>query len=150
MPFDGDFNALDASTNPIVKSAKLKEGSRADVVTDGGSPYGETWGLGVAGAPFFSANASAADVAVTELPVTGKKLVITDLIFSVGSDMSVTFKEQDTGNVIFGPFYCAANSGPLQITTRAQRKLVTVDKKMMVRTSTSGNITVTAAYRSEA
>ena len=78
------------------------------------------------------------------------ELVITDLVVSVGTDMSVTFKEETSGTVIFGPWYCAANSGPIQFTPRGKKKLPTMDKKLQVITSAAGNITVSASYYSEA
>lgn len=105
---------------------------------------------GVLGVPFTSANASAADAAVSDLPATGEKLVITDLVISVDTAMSVSFKGDTGGNVIAGPYYLPANSGPVQITLRGKFKHPTADKKLWVRTSASGNISVDPYYYSEA
>ena len=105
--------------------------------------------FGVAGVPFTSADQHSAVASVTDAPTSGQKLVITDLIVSVDTAMSVTFKEETSGTVIFGPWYCSANSGPMQITLRSKKKLPTADKKLQVITSVAGNITVSAGYFSE-
>src|SRR5574337_205323 len=59
-----------------------------------------TVSLGVSGAVFHSADQSAAVAAVTDAPAAGKKLVITDLLVSVGSNMIVTMSEETSGTVL--------------------------------------------------
>ena len=105
---------------------------------------------GVSGVPFTSADAHSALASVTDAPAAGKKLVITDIMVSVDTAMSVTFKEETAGNaIVSGPYYLPAN-GTLQLTPRSKAwKLSTADKKLQVITSVSGNIMVDAHYFSE-
>jgi hypothetical protein len=117
-------------------------------VIDAGSGITSSWG--VSGVPFTSANASAADAAVTDAPTTGQKIVIDDILISVDTSMTVTFKEETSGTVLFGPWYMSSNSGPVQVTLRGKKKLATVNKKVMIRTSAAGNITASLSYHSEA
>lgn len=104
--------------------------------------------FGVSGARFTSANQSAADAAVTDAPTAGQKLVITDVLISVDTAMRVDLKEETSGTV-FASIYLPAN-GTIQFTPRSRLKLATADKKLMVRTSASGNVAVTAFAFSEA
>lgn len=104
--------------------------------------------FGVSGATFTSADASGADAAVTDAPTSGQKLVITDVEISVDTAMRVDLKCETTA-VVIASVYLPAN-GTAILCTRGKRKLATADKKLMVRTSASGNIRVTANYWSEA
>lgn len=114
--------------------------------TDNG--FGPTSVWGVSNVPFTSADQHSAAASVTGAPTSGQKLVIDDLIFSVDTAMSVTFKEETSGTVMFGPFYLPAN-GSMQITPRGKRKLPVADKKLQVISSVAGNISVLAGYHSE-
>jgi hypothetical protein len=114
---------------------------------DGGPAWTSVWG--VAGVPFTSPDQHSAVASVTDAPTSGQKLVITDLIVSVDTNMSVTFKEETSGTIIFGPWYCSANSGPIQVTLRSKKKLPVANKKLQVLTSVAGNITVQVGYYSE-
>lgn len=124
--------------------------------SDGSTLLGETkdagasWTsvFGVSGERFTSANASGADAAVTDAPTSGQKLVITDVLISVDTAMRVDLKEETSGTV-FASIYLPAN-GSAQFTPRSKLKLATANKKLMVRTSVSGNVAVTAFYFSEA
>ena len=119
-------------------------------VIPGSRDAGPAWTstFGVSGARFTSADASAADAAVTDAPASGKKLVISDVIVSVGTAMRVDLKEETSGTV-FASLYMAANT-VVQLTPRGKFKLATADKKLTVRTSAAGNVAVTAFYYSEA
>lgn len=87
---------------------------------------------------------------VSPAPASGQKLVLTDLLVSVDTAMSVTIKEETSGDVVHGPFYMAANS-VVQLTTRSKMsKLETADKKLQAVASVSGNITVETWVYSEA
>jgi hypothetical protein len=124
----------------------------SNTVTGGLADAGPAWTTvrGVSGVPYTSANRSGGLASVTDAPVTGQKLVIDDLIVSVDTAMSVTFKEETSGNpVVHGPFYMPANS-VLQVTLRGKTKLSTANKKLQVITSAAGNIMVEATYHSEA
>lgn len=105
---------------------------------------------GVAGVPFTSADQHSVLASITDAPTSGQKLVVTDIVVSVDTAMSVTFKEETAGNaVVIGPVYMAANS-TLQLTPRGKLwKLSTADKKLQVITSVAGNIMVDAGYYSE-
>ena len=122
-------------------------GPFAPVFPDSGPAWISKWG--VSGSPFTSADQHSAVASVTDAPTSGKKLCIDDLIISVDTTMSVTFKEETSGTVIAGPYYLWANSGPIQVTTRGKLKLPTADKKLQVITSVAGNIMVQASYHSE-
>lgn len=117
-------------------------------IKDAGPGMGGGSSYGVAGARFTSADQSGAVAAVSDAPTTGQYLVITDIIVSVDTAMRVDFSTETTGTIHIG-LYLPANSA-MQITPRAKLKLPTADKKLMVRTSAAGNITVTAGYYSEA
>lgn len=102
---------------------------------------------GVAGAPFTSADQSSAAASVTDAPRSGECLVIEGLTIAVGTTMTVTLKEETSGDVILGPLYILANTS---IHIPFGRKLPTAGKKLQVLTSASGNVMVLAGYRSEA
>lgn len=136
-----------------VKIGVGADGSATDVSSAAPLPAsdngpGWTQVFGVSGAVFTSADASTA-AAVTDAPTGGQKLVIDDIIFSVGSTaMQVDF-EIETAGTNFLTFYCAADTS-YQFTPRGKFKLPTADKKLMVDTSAAGNIAVTVWYHSEA
>lgn len=102
---------------------------------------------GVAGAPFSSADASGAVANVSDLPATGKKLVVTDIRYSVDTDMQVDFYDVVANTVILSEFVSA--KAPVQISTQGKLKLATVNSRLGVKTSAAGNIKVLAFYYSE-
>lgn len=102
--------------------------------------------LGVSGAVFHSTDQHSAAAAVTDAPDTGLQLVITDLAVSVGSNMIVTFSEETSGTVLLR-FNMLANTSVV-FSPRSKLTLATADKKLMVQTSASGLIDVTAQYYS--
>ncbi|MEY2512004.1 MAG: hypothetical protein QOE26_2767 [Verrucomicrobiota bacterium] len=112
--------------------------------------YGAGWttASGIAGARFTSADQSAAVASVTSAPTSGQKLVITDLIISVDTAMRVDFSVESASGTVIESVYMAANS-TVNLITRGKRKLATADKKLQVRTSVAGNISVNAFYYSE-
>ncbi len=121
--------------------------TNAVVSKDNGPFWTSVWG--VSGVPFASADQHSAVASVTDAPTSGQKLCIDDIIFSTDTAMNVTFKEETSGTVMFGPWYVPANT-TLQVTLRGKKKLATADKKLQVITSVAGNITVQAGYHSEA
>lgn len=104
--------------------------------------------FGVAGARFTSADQSAAAASVTDAPDAGEKLVVTDVVISVGAAMRVDLKEETSGTVL-ASLHLAANT-VTQLTFRGKLKLATADKTLQVQTSAIGSIAVTAFYHSEA
>ncbi len=114
-------------------------------VSDAGPAW--TTSNGIAGARFTSVDQSAAVASVTDSPTSGKKLVITDIIISVDTAMRVDFTVESSATVI-ETIYMAANT-TVNVITRGKRKLATADKKLQVKTSVAGNISVNAFYYSE-
>lgn len=112
---------------------------------DGGSAYNTS--LGVSGAGFTSADQSGAVAAVTDAPATNQSLVITDLIISAGADMVVTVSEETSGTVFLRLDFAAGTV--FQFTPRGKFKLPTAGKRLMVRASDAGTLSVTAFYYSE-
>jgi hypothetical protein len=125
-----------------------RENQMSKTVKDGGISLPGGSSFGIAGARFTSADQSGGVAAVTAAPTSGQYLVITDIFVSVETAMRVDFSVETTGTIHFS-FYLPAN-GAMQITPRFKFKLPTADKKLMVRTSAEGNITVTVGYYSEA
>jgi hypothetical protein len=113
---------------------------------DGGPTWVTTYG--VAGARFTSADASGAVAAVTDAPVSGQRLIITDILLSVDTAMRLDFSIETAGTILASIYMGANTSG--QVTIRSKFKLATADKKLMVRTSVAGNVAVTVWYTSEA
>lgn len=105
------------------------------------------WGL--SGVPFTSADQHSAVASVTDAPLSNQFLCVDDILVSVDTAMSVTFKEETSGTVVFGPIYLPAN-GTIQVTLRGKRRLSTSGKKLQVLTSVAGNISVLVGYHSEA
>lgn len=86
---------------------------------------------------------------VSPAPTAGQKIVITDVIISVGTAMALTLLEETSGTVVGGPYYLSANS-TLPITPRSEWKLATADRKLRADASAAGNITVETWTHSEA
>lgn len=127
-------------------AASFIGGVEMGTTKDGGP--GWTTSRGVAGVPLTSADATAA-VACTDAPTAGQKLVITDLILSVNADMTVTFEEETSGTDVLPVLYPKAGA-VIQITIRPFIKLPTAGKKMTVKASVAGAISVLPFYFSEA
>lgn len=143
---NGDYIPLVVDASGRLYVAPLQAGTAIIGSTmDGGPSW--TSVTGVSNATVVSADASGAAAAVTAAPTAGQKLVIDDLIISVGAALTVTITEETSGTVK-GKYYMAANS-TIQITPRGKMKLDTADKKLMVQTSGAGNIGVTTLYHSE-
>lgn len=132
----------------VTNGALTDDELRADPIPVTVSGISQTSLMGIGGARFTSADQSAADAAITDAPTTGEKIVLTDIVISAAAAMRVDLKEETSGTVI-ASFYLAANS-TVSFSLRGKAKLPTADKKLMVRTSASGNISVTPYYYSEA
>jgi hypothetical protein len=104
--------------------------------------------LGVTGARFHSADASGAAAAITDAPTAGKRLVITDLLISVQTNMVLTFTEQTSGTILAVLDLLA--HVPFQFSPRGKMRLATADKTLMVRASVSGVVDITPLWYSEA
>lgn len=119
-----------------------------EATSDMGPGWTTLFGIGSPPARFTSANASAADAAISLVPTSTQKFVVTDVTVSVDTAMRVDLKEETSGTVK-ASFYMPANS-TYQFTPRGKLKLDTADKRLMVRTSAAGNISVSAFGYSEA
>jgi hypothetical protein len=104
--------------------------------------------FGVAGATFTSADASGGPAAVTDVPTTAQKLVITDLEISAGATAQQVTLTEETSGTIVGRFFVGVNTTVI-VQTRGRRKLATAGKRLMVQTLVAGAIAVTAHYYSE-
>lgn len=127
------------------------EGSDADPFTVAHRDDGPFWtsAFGVSGERVTSADMSGAAANVTDVPTSGQKIVVDDIIVSVDTTMRVDFKEETSGKVKLS-LYLPAN-GSAQITPRGKMKLETAaDKRLQAQTSAAGNIAVTVLYHSEA
>jgi len=89
---------------------------------------------------------TAADI--TAAPTAGQKIVLMDLILSVGTAMSLSIQMETSANVLM-KVYMAANS-TVQITPRGFLKGDAADKKIQCDASAAGNVAITAIYFSEA
>lgn len=87
---------------------------------------------------------------LTVAPTSGQKLVLDDLLISVGSTaMTLTFTEETSGTVLL-KLFLPATSGAQQITLRNGLKLPTADKKIRVTASAAGDVFIHASHHSEA
>lgn len=150
-----DIGATTTST-PVVAGQGLMAASVPVAIASNQSAVptsdsGITWtqSNGVSGAAVTSANASAADLELSAAPTSGQKVVIDDILFSTDTAMSVDFKEETTGTVIFRGYF-PSSPGISQITPRGRVKLATANKKLVLRTSVAGNIACTVLWHSEA
>lgn len=108
-----------------------------------------TTSLGVSNAAFTSADQSGAAAAVTAAPTAGQKLVITDVLVSIGAvAQTITITEETTGTVKLKLYLLASTN--FHYKPVGKLKLDTADKKLMVQSSALGAIAVTAQYYSEA
>lgn len=146
----GDDTRAPVGANGLYVEVRAASALPAGTNTIGGArDAGAAWTsvLGVTGETVQSADAQAG-VAVTDAPVSGQKLVITDLILSAEVAMAIWFEEETSGTE-FVRFYLAAGSS-VQFTPRSKWKLNTADKKLIAVSSVAGNMAVTAFYNSEA
>jgi hypothetical protein len=95
-----------------------------------------------------SADATGGAFEVSGVPTSGQKIVMDDVILSVGADMLITLLEETSGTVFMVLNMTAGF--PVQITPRGKLKLETVDKKLLLDASAVGNVYCTCFYHSEA
>lgn len=112
---------------------------------DAGPAWTTVWG--VSNAPVQSADMTA-EADVTGTPVSGQKLVITDVLCSASTAMKLTFAEETSGLVMFS-VYLAANS-PVILSFRSKRKLNVANKKLRCTASVAGNVSILVGHYSEA
>lgn len=117
--------------------------------TIGTTDNGPGWNIshGVNGATFSSSSLTGSAQPVTDVPIGGQKIVLTDMAVSVDTAMKLTFSEETTGTSLF-EMYLPAN-GFVQFTTRSWLKLTTANKRIQVKSSVNGNVSITAFYFSQ-
>lgn len=140
----GDVRALSDGAGGMKVS--LNTSVTQGAVKDGGPGWTSVWGI--AGQAWDVPDQSTVTSPITDLPTSGQKLVITDVIISVDTAMKATLAEETTGTKLVA-LYMAANSS-VQYTPRSKNKLATANKRLTLRTSVSGNVAATASYYSEA
>jgi hypothetical protein len=86
---------------------------------------------------------------VSAAPGAGLKLVVHELVISVGAAISVVLKEETSNTVIFGPYYMAANT-TIHLSRNRLAKLPVAVKKLRATASGAGNITVETWCSTEA
>lgn len=115
------------------------------VPTYDAGPYW-TSSYGVTGSAVISANITGTTV-ITDLPTSGQKLVITDVLISTDTAMNILLQEETSGMTIAKVFLPA--NGTIQWTPRSKVKLLTVNKRLTAKASVTGNVGITANYYSE-
>lgn len=142
-------DALPAGTNNIgdVDILSIAAGTNTIGATKDAGPAW-TSAFGVSSTRVTSADATGI-VAVTDAPTSGQKIVLVDIIVSVGATAMLVDVQEETSTTKLLSLYMAANS-TVQITPRGKLKLATADKKVCIDTSAAGNVAVTAFYYSEA
>jgi hypothetical protein len=136
--------AVDANGNVLTTPAAAAGNQPS---TDNGPAWTSVWG--VSNAPVTSANMSGADADLTAAPTVGQKWVITDVVVSADAAMTVTIKEESSGLVMFTIVF-GTGGGYAQITPRSKRKLAVANKKVVGRTTASGNVSILVGAYSEA
>jgi hypothetical protein len=104
--------------------------------------------FGVAGAAFYSADASAAPAPVVDAPGAAARVTIKSLIVSVQSILVVTFTEETSGALML-ELFMAANSTVVVPLGPDKFQLPTVNKRLMVKTSGAGKISVQTIWYPE-
>ena len=145
-----------APSAPITGYALEEAGNLAAIVTALGLPLittdnGPAWidSHGVANTPFVSADQSSGLADVTDAPVGGKTLVVTDIFVSVAAAMTVIFTEETTGILLTVPIIFNT-PGTIQLTPRGKPwRLSTADTKLQVGTNASGLVNIDVVYHSE-
>jgi len=134
------------------KYALLDDGSRVpySVSQDAGVAWNTSYGIttgGYSNTRFTSSNISGTVNSVTDLPVSGQRLVVTDIIVSSDTSMRVDFQEE-TSQIVMLSVYIPAY-GIVQITPRSKWKLPNPNRRLQVKSNSVGNIAITAFYYSE-
>ena len=128
----------------VVGLSELGDGTYGLATVDGGPSMAGSFG--VSGVLVESADMTSA-AAVTDVPATGQKLVILDVVVSVAAAMDVLFEEESSGTNLLRLYFSGAGGG--QVTLRGKMKLATAGKRLMATASVAGAVAVLVTYRSE-
>lgn len=157
MPYFSIFTGLQNASPDGVSVSPVSANNPLPVTLAAGSAVvgstydagpSQTISFGVSGAVYTSADRSASAAPVTDVPTSGQKLVITDIVMSADTSMCLTFTEETSGTVV-EKVYLTANA-PVQLTPRGKLKLATANKRLQVQSSVAGNVAIKAYYYSEA
>jgi hypothetical protein len=146
---DVTYNKRYGSTTYPTKLIDNGDGTYSDALTvttgavEGMADAGPSEDLGLVQTYTVSADMSTA-ATITNMPVSGKKLALYDLIISAGAAMSYQIL-METSNNVLAMFYMPANT-TLQITPRGLLKADVVDKRIFGKASVAGAVSVTAIY----
>jgi len=113
---------------------------------DQGPGLAASWGIG--GAPFTSADIHSAAVPITDVPVSGQKIVVLEIHASSDTDLKLTFTEE-TSNAVIGYMRIPAGS-TISHTFRGKKKLSTANKRVQCQASAAGNVEIDIGFYSEA
>ncbi len=103
--------------------------------------------LGISGARFTSADASAVAVPVISAPGGVTHAVISTLVISVGvAPLTVYFTEETSTTALLDIYMAALSTTVIPL---SRLRLVTANKRLMVQTSGAGAISVSAIWRAE-
>lgn len=117
------------------------------VPTYDAGPY-NVGSFGVTGSAAVIANITGTPTAITDVPTSGQKLVITDVLLSTDTAMNILLQEE-TSLLTIAKIFLPAN-GTVQWTPRGKVKLPTANKRLVAKASVAGNLGVTTNYYSEA
>ncbi len=99
--------------------------------------------FGVSGAAVISADITSATL-VTDVPETGKRLVISNISVFSDTAMNILFEEETSGTDIYKVFL--GINGYVNIPNKL--KLATVNKRLTAKGSETGNVSITVSYYS--
>jgi hypothetical protein len=121
-------------------------GIQGVVPTYDAGPYW-TSAFGVTGSAAVLANITGTPTPITDVPTSGQKLVVTDVLLSVDTAMNILLQEETSGNTYVKIFLPA--NGTVQWTPRSKVKLATANKRLTAKASVGGNVAITTNYYSE-
>lgn len=139
-------NFQDAQSGQVVpiSVSQLPDGSYSLVVDER-----SIHNLGVGGAAFVSADASAAPAPITDAPATGQKIVCDELVLSSDTaNITITITEETTGKILYR-IYITTNQS-IVLVGNDRFKLSTPNTRIMLQASKAGNVSATAFWYSEA
>lgn len=149
--FAASMGEVQASPTAFTQLARLKDLLTGIILAAGSNIIGSARHAGPHWTPsdFIVDSADATALAdFSFAPTSGEKIVIDDLVISVGTAMTVTVTEETTGDVLY-KLYMTANSTEV-ISPRNGRKLASVNKKVQIQASAIGNIFAHLSYHSAA
>lgn len=148
--FTGRIGEVQSSPTSFTVLARLKDLLTGISLAAGTAVIGATTYNGVQWSPTRTYTASSnitTAAAITANPASGQKIFLDDLLVSTDTALALDIEMETSGNVL-AKFYLAANT-TITISPRNGIKADAADKRLMAKTSTTGNIAITALYHSE-